>query len=147
MQSKFLVVVVAALIALATMGMSAEPAEAFGERPFAKMFNANVGVIQRAWDRFDEVRSPRQFMRMLREIARAETRIVAWLRDHRATACQKPWVTLMVKRGTAASKSWRGAARDFRDLKFNAAGRKIDRGARLHLGMVNAGNRMIASCP
>jgi hypothetical protein len=147
MLGKLLVVTVAVLIALATTSVSSEPAEAFGERPFVKMFNANVGVIQRAWDRFDAIQSPRQFMRVLREIARAESRIIRWLRTHRATACQEPWVKLMIRRGIAARKSWKGAARDFRDLRFNAAGRKIERGARLHVGMVNAGNRMVATCP
>jgi hypothetical protein len=137
----------AAVIALTTVSVSPAPSQAFGEQPFVTMFNANVGVIQRKFDAMPANPTWGQLTRMLREVARAENRIVYWLQTHPPTACQRPWVAVMVRRGVTARKSWKAGARAIVNGNYGQAETLVVRGARFHLGMVNAGNGMVSACP
>ena len=145
---KPLLTLAAALLALTAVGVAPAPAaEAFGERPFITVWNANMGVVQRAGERLQRNPTPRVLMRALREIARAENRIIVWLRDHRPTACQQPFVKQMISRGTVSRKSYKAAARAVNRGQFDYATKQMLRGSRFLHGMFNAGARMIDTCP
>ena len=73
MLRKTLLSLVAGLLAIAALGAApAQPAEAFGEAQFIQVWNANVGVVDRAYDRFAGNPTVRQTIRMLREIGKVE---------------------------------------------------------------------------
>jgi hypothetical protein len=138
---------VAGLLAIAALGAApAQPAEAFGEAPFIQVWNANVGVVDRAVERFLANPSDRQMIRVLREIARAENRIMTWLRQRPATACQAPFKKQIISRGTVAMKSFKAAARDVKERAYRRATIRMDRGFRFHEGMFNAGVNMVQTC-
>ena len=139
---------VAGLLAIAALGAApAQPAEAFGEAPFIQVWNANVGVVDRAVERFMANPTDRQMIRLLREIARAENRIINWLRERPATACQLPYEKQIISRGTVAKKSFKAAARAVTDRQYRRATVRMDRGFRFHEGMYNAGVTMVQTCP
>lgn len=148
MLRKPLLTLTAALLALTAIGISPAPAaEAFGEQPFLKVWNANAGVVRRAGERLQNNPTPIRLMRAMREIARAENRIIVWLRNHRPTACQRPFVRQMILRGTVARKSFKGAARAVNRGQFNLANRLLLRGIRFDQGMLTAAVRMVDTCP
>jgi hypothetical protein len=110
------------------------------------MWNANIGVVKHAVDRLQADPTPGQFERMFREMARADGRIVAWLGDHRATACQQPFKRRMVNRGIEARKAFKAAARAVERKAWAAAERDLTLGLAYHQAMFNAGYRMVGSC-
>ena len=148
MLRKTLLSLVAGLLAIAALGAApAQPAEAFGEAPFIQVWNANIGVVERAYDRFAGNPTMRQTIRMLREIARAEIRIIKWLRERPATACQLPHKKQIIARGTVAKKSFKAAAKAASDRQYRRAGTLMERGFRFHSGMFNAAVTMVQTCP
>ena len=148
MLRKTLLSLVAGLLAIAALGAApAQPAEAFGEAQFIQVWNANVGVVDRAYDRFAGNPTVRQTIRMLREIARAENRIINWVRERPATACQLPYKKVIISRGTVAKKSFKAAARAASDRQYRRANTLMERGFRFHIGMQNAAVTMVQTCP
>ena len=147
MLHKALLAAMAALLALAATGMAAAPADAFSENRFIETWNANAGVLERARERLQVNPTKRQLVRTVREMARAENRLVMWLRDHRATACQRPWSNRMVLRGTEARKSFKAAARAAENMRFGVALRQLERGLQFHAAMGRAAVRMVETCP
>ncbi len=147
MLHKTLLAAMAAMLAFAAVGMAVAPTEAFSENKFIETWNANAGVLQRTRDRLQANPTKRQIVRSVREMARAENRIVMWLRDHRATACQRPWSDRMVLRGTEARKLFKAAARSAEDWRFGVALRQLERGLQSAAAMGRAATRMVETCP
>ena len=148
MLRKSLLTLVAALMALTAVGLAPAPAtRAFGEQPFIQVWNANQGVIEQALERYLRVPSRRLEIRLLREVARAENRIVAWVQQRPPTACQRPWAKAVVTRGTVARKSFKAAARALADRRDDRAMTLVDRGMWFDQAMFNAAIRMVDICP
>jgi hypothetical protein len=147
MPQKLLLATVAILMALGAVGMSAQPADAFGPRPFIKMWVANDGVVQQALERAQRNPTRQQLMRVLREAARADTRIITWIRDHQATACQRRYTGVIIKRGVEARRSYKAAARAVRDYKFGLLDQQLTRAVRFQNGMAKVAVQMIYACP
>jgi hypothetical protein len=148
MLRKPLLSLVATLMALTAIGVAPPPAtEAFGEQPFIQVWNANHGVVMDALERYLRVPSRRLEIRLVREIARAENRIVVWLQQRPATACQRPWAKAMIARGIMARKSFKAAARALVNKQDYRATTLVERGMRFHTGMYDAGAKMLQICP
>jgi len=136
------------LISLTAVGMAATPTEAFSEDRFIDMHNANMGVIDRGFERLVSGQGTnRQFERWSRELARAINREVTWLREHRATPCQRQFVPRMILRGVEARKAFKAAARNYDRGTWRIGNRHLDRGWAWTIGHQRVAMRMIETCP